>query len=75
MPAYDYHCRTCDTSFEVRRGVTDTAMSTPCPRGHEDTTRVFTAIALGGRAGSPASGRDAAPPNPGAGCCGGGCCG
>ena len=66
MPAYDYRCRTCDASFEVRRSITDDAQAT-CPDGHTDTSRVFTPVAVGGGA--------AAPSPTGGGCCGGGCCG
>lgn len=70
MPAYDYRCRTCDTSFEVRRPLDVPAPSlTPCPQGHADTTRLFSAV--GGATASPAM--SAAPA--GGGCCGGGCCG
>ena len=47
---------------------------TSCPRGHADTTRVFTAVAVGsGTRSGPA--RTATAPAAGGGCCGGGCCG
>ncbi|WP_131771120.1 FmdB family zinc ribbon protein [Candidatus Protofrankia californiensis] len=73
MPAYQYRCRTCDTSFEVRRGITEpAAVSNPCPGGHTDTSRVFTAVAVS-RAGSSAS--PTPTPSGGGVCCGGGCCG
>ena len=68
MPAYDYRCRTCDTLFEVRRGLDDAPAPAPCPQGHEQTSRVFTPVAVGGSAAAPA-------PSGGGGCCGGGCCG
>ena len=75
MPAYAYRCRTCEDSFEVRRSMTDVVRATvPCPQGHPDTTRVFSAVAVGGRAAGGAP--DAATaPTTGGGCCGGGCCG
>lgn len=67
MPAYDYRCRTCDAVFEVRRGLDDAPAPAPCPQGHDQTSRLFTPVAVGG---------SAAPPAPaGGGCCGGGCCG
>ncbi len=69
MPAYDYRCRTCDTRFEVRRGVDEAEAPVDCPRGHGATSRVFTPVAVGGGAGA------AAPAATGGGCCGGGCCG
>ncbi|WP_322750032.1 MULTISPECIES: zinc ribbon domain-containing protein [unclassified Frankia] len=76
MPAYEYRCRTCDTSFEVRRGITETAaVSTPCPTGHAETSRVFTAVAVTRAGSSPASGSASLLPAPSGGaCCGGGCC-
>jgi putative FmdB family regulatory protein len=70
MAAYDYRCRTCDRSFEVRRSVTDDSAVT-CPSGHDDVARVWSAVALGGGSGSSPS-MAAAPA--GGGCCGGGCC-
>lgn len=66
MPRYDYRCRTCDSSFEVTRSLTDTDAAR-CPEGHDDCARVFTAVAVAGSASSA--------PAPGGGCCGGGCCG
>lgn len=71
MPRYDYRCRTCDSRFEVRRGLDEPVTTVPCPAGHRETSRVFTAVAVGGSttAGpAPAAG-------PAGGCCGGGCCG
>ena len=38
-----------------------------CPEGHSDTVKLFSAVAVGGRAAGPA-------PSAGGGCCGGGCC-
>jgi putative FmdB family regulatory protein len=68
MPAYDYRCRTCDTVFEVRRGLDEQPAAAPCPQGHVETSRLFTPVAVGGAAAAPA-------PAAGGGCCGGGCCG
>lgn len=70
MPAYDYRCRTCDTTFEVRRLLTQEPTAEPCPRGHPDTTRVFSAVSV-----SVAVGGSAPAPARAGGCCGGGCCG
>ena len=72
MPRYDYRCRTCDTGFEVSRPLSEPATEVSCPAGHADTARVFTAVAVGGRAGSgPAP---VTPAAAGGACCGGGCC-
>ena len=69
MPTVDYRCRSCDQTFEVRRSVTEpTPTTVACPGGHDDTVRVWSAVAMTGAAtGSRA-------PSAG-GCCGGGCCG
>ena len=70
MPAYDYRCRTCDATFEVRRGLNEYPdVPTSCPDGHLETTRMFTPVSVGGGAAEPA------PAGGGGGCCGGGCCG
>ena len=69
MAAYDYRCRACDTTFEVRRAVTDDAAPVTCPAGHPDIARVWSAVNVGGRA--PVT----VPAGGGGGCCGGGCCG
>lgn len=73
MPRYDYRCRTCDTTFEVRRGLDEAEPALRCPAGHDDATRVFTPVAVGGAAG--AVGEAPAASAPSGGCCGGGCCG
>ncbi|WP_073250892.1 FmdB family zinc ribbon protein [Cryptosporangium aurantiacum] len=72
MAAYEYRCRECRTIFEVRRSMHESAPSSvPCPSGHLDTSRVFSAVAVtGGSSALPA-----APAAGGGGCCGGGCCG
>ncbi|MDP9397596.1 MAG: zinc ribbon domain-containing protein [Actinomycetota bacterium] len=72
MAAYDYRCHPCDTVFEVRRGISDDASDVRCPDGHREVSRVWSAVAVGGRAaGAPGA---SATPAAG-GCCGGGCCG
>ena len=75
MPAYEYRCRTCDAAFEVRRSITETVGEAPCPHGHTETSRVFSAVAVHGRA--PTSYTPRAGGGTGVkagGCCGGGCC-
>jgi putative FmdB family regulatory protein len=73
MAAYDYRCRTCDSVFTVRRGMAEVATLTRCPAGHDDVARIWSAVAVTGKAGAAAP---APRPAPAAGgCCGGGCCG
>ncbi len=74
MASYDYRCRTCDTRFEVRRGIDEPETPVDCPRGHGSTARVWTAVAVGGSGRATASATPATVGG-GGGCCGGGCCG
>ncbi|MFI5957111.1 zinc ribbon domain-containing protein [Cryptosporangium sp. NPDC051539] len=70
VAAYEYRCRACETVFEVRRSMHDSAPSSvACPSGHAETTRVFSAVSVTGGSLAPAA------PAGGGGCCGGGCCG
>jgi putative FmdB family regulatory protein len=69
MAAYDYRCRACERVFEVRRPMTAETADIRCPCGHDDVTRVWSAVALAGAPGAEPA------PAAGGGCCGGGCCG
>jgi putative FmdB family regulatory protein len=72
MARYDYRCRVCDASFEVRRGITeDSSAVVTCPAGHPETSRVFSAVAV--NRGATAASTGASVPAGGAGCCGGAC--
>ena len=51
MAAYDYRCRTCDALFTVHRGMAEVATLTRCPSGHDDVARVWSAVAVTGKAG------------------------
>ncbi|HEY8527203.1 MAG TPA: zinc ribbon domain-containing protein [Acidimicrobiales bacterium] len=66
MPLYDFRCRTCDETFEVRRPMAEADEPATCPQGHTDTLRLLPIVSLGGRAEAPAQ------PAP-AGGCGAGC--
>lgn len=71
MPLYDYRCRTCGDTFEVRRAMVDSSAPAACPAGHNDTVKLMPLVAVGGRADAAAG---AAPaPAMGGGCCGGAC--
>lgn len=68
MPRYDYRCRACGDTFEVTRSLTAAPSQVACPQGHDDTVKLLSTVAVGGRASSaPASGGG------GGGCCGGAC--
>ncbi|MBB6119030.1 FmdB family zinc ribbon protein [Nocardiopsis algeriensis] len=67
MPRYDFRCRECGDTFEVSRPMAASADPAACPQGHDDTVRLLSTVAVGGRAAEPAG-------SGGGGCCGGGCC-
>jgi putative FmdB family regulatory protein len=67
MPRYDYRCRACGDTFEATRPMAEASAPAICPQGHDDTVKLLSTVALGGRAsGAPAGGG-------GGGCCGGAC--
>jgi putative FmdB family regulatory protein len=66
VPRYEYRCRECAGIFELSRPMAEASLPAPCPRGHADTVKLLSAVALtGGPAGAPTGG--------GGGCCGGAC--
>ena len=69
MALYEYFCRECETSFEVRRPMRDADSGVTCPDGHRNVRRkisVFAAVGASDIAGS--AGFESA-----GGCCGGAC--
>ncbi|MEU9442553.1 zinc ribbon domain-containing protein [Streptomyces sp. NPDC048304] len=72
MPRYEYRCRTCGDTFELNRPMAESAAPASCPAGHDDTVKLLSTVAVGGRAGAAAQ---APAGGSGGGCCGGGCCG
>src|SRR5258706_12161060 len=65
MPRYEYRCRACGDTFERTRPMSESSAPCTCPQGHDDTVKLLSTVAVGGRAGS------AAPMARGGGCCGG----
>ena len=70
MPLYEFRCRTCDDTFEVRRPMSESSEPATCPQGHERAVRLLSVFANLGA--SVASGAPSAAPKP-AGGCGGAC--
>jgi putative FmdB family regulatory protein len=66
MPRYEYRCRACGDTFELNRPMSESAAPAACPQGHDDTVKLLSTVAVGGRAA-------AAPAGGGGGCCGGAC--
>ncbi|HEX2771797.1 MAG TPA: zinc ribbon domain-containing protein [Micromonosporaceae bacterium] len=70
MPRYEFRCRACGDTFEVSRPMAESSAPASCPRGHDDTVKLLSTVAMGGRAGA----RSAGPVSAGdGGCCGGAC--
>ncbi|RAY11814.1 zinc ribbon domain-containing protein [Actinomadura craniellae] len=72
MPRYDYRCRSCGSTFELSRPMSEASAPASCPDGHSDTVKLLSTVAVTGAAGRTAP---APPSGGGGGCCGGGCCG
>lgn len=70
MPLYEYKCRTCESTFEVRRPMSESNLPATCPDGHDGAVRLLSVFASVG--GSPATPSAPAPKAGGHGC-GGGC--
>jgi putative FmdB family regulatory protein len=71
MPRYEYRCRACGDTFEVSRPMHESAAPARCPGGHDDTVKLLSAVAVGGRAGAGGAARADGPAV--GGCCGGSC--
>ena len=69
MPRYEYRCRACGQTFEKTRPMAESSAPIDCPSGHDDTVKLFSAVAVSTGAASTAP-----APRAGGGCCGGGCC-
>jgi putative FmdB family regulatory protein len=67
VPRYEYRCRACGDTFELTRPMSESSQACACPQGHDDTVKLLSTVAVGGRAGSSSA------PQGGGGCCGGGC--
>ncbi|MFF6956405.1 zinc ribbon domain-containing protein [Streptomyces sp. NPDC088197] len=76
MPRYEYRCKTCGSTFELRRPMSQSDAPTVCPKGHDDTVKLLSTVAVGSSSSSSSSSAGPAPAsgNGGGGCCGGGCC-
>jgi len=64
MPLYEYRCRTCDTTFELRRPMTEANTPASCPDGHGDAVRLLSAFAAVGATGARREPTGGAPCGP-----------
>ena len=69
VPRYEYRCRACGDTFEQTRPMSQSSDPAACPQGHDDTVKLLSTVAVGGRAGSA----PAPQAGGGGGCCGGAC--
>lgn len=69
MPRYEYRCKACGFTFEMRRPMSQSDAPAPCPRGHADTVKLLSTVSVGSSSSASPS-----TPSAGGGCCGGGCC-
>lgn len=68
VPTYEFRCRECGDTFDVKRPMSESGAPADCPEGHTDTVKLLSMAGLSGGAAAPSGGG-------GGGCCGGGCCG
>ena len=67
MPLYEYRCRTCDDTFEVRRSMSESNAPAACPSGHDNSVRLLSVFASVGASGA-SQGATSAPQPSGGGC-------
>ncbi|MBU3716785.1 MAG: zinc ribbon domain-containing protein [Actinobacteria bacterium] len=69
MPLYEFRCRTCESTFEVRRPMSEASDPATCPEGHPGAVRLLSVFASVGGGSAPA----ASPAPSSGGGCGSGC--
>jgi putative FmdB family regulatory protein len=72
MPLYEYRCRTCDETFELRRPMSESSAPAECTSGHLDSVRLLSVFSSVGAAGGAGSSPAPAPAARG-GVCGSSC--
>jgi putative FmdB family regulatory protein len=71
VPLYEFRCKTCDDTFEVRRSMAESNLPATCPEGHENAVRLLSVFASVGASGGASS--TPAPAMPSGGGCGSAC--
>ena len=59
MPRYEFRCRACGDTFLLTRPMSESRRPATCPQGHDDTVKLLSTVAVGGRASSAPSRRSA----------------
>ncbi|MGI5337826.1 FmdB family zinc ribbon protein [Streptomyces sp. CA-181903] len=77
MPRYEYRCKACGATFELRRPMAQSSAPAMCPQGHLDSVKLLSTVAVTGAASAGSSSGPSAESGGGGGggCCGGSCCG
>ena len=76
MPLYQFQCRDCEDTFEVRRSFAQATEPAACRCGSENTRKLLNAVAFSMGSGGASRSKPSIPlPMQGGGCCGGGGCG
>jgi putative FmdB family regulatory protein len=73
MALYEYVCRDCESSFEVRRSMEEADSRVTCPSGHSDVRRKLSMFAAVGTRSAPTASAGPVGAGAGGGCCGGAC--
>jgi putative FmdB family regulatory protein len=73
VPRYEFRCRACGDTFLVTRPMSESGAPAACPQGHDDTVKLLSTVAVGGRASGASSSAPPAGLGGGGGCCGGSC--
>jgi putative FmdB family regulatory protein len=72
MPLYEYRCRTCDETFELRRPMSESSAPAECASGHVDSVRLLSVFAsVGATSGGSSAPAPSAPARGGV--CGSSC--
>lgn len=68
VPLYEFRCKTCDDTFEVRRSMAESNLPASCPAGHDNAVRLLSVFASVGANGGAGSAPAPAAPRTGGGC-------
>jgi putative FmdB family regulatory protein len=64
MALYEYRCKTCDSTFELRRPMNEANAPAECPDGHPGAVRLLSVFASVGASGASPSAAPCGVPAP-----------
>jgi len=68
VPLYEFRCKTCDDTFEIRRSMAESHLPASCPSGHDNAVRLLSAFASVGSSTNGSSSPAPSIPSTGGGC-------